>query len=142
MIDLHCHLLPGIDDGAKSLDQALDIARASVNNGIRHAIVTPHLDVGRYENTRSTIGHHLVEFRQALQHADIALEIGMAAEVRIAPEILTLLDQLGTAFGITLLTLAYGGEKTEEGLAFAFSVGAGLAALSLFSASFMSRDDV
>jgi len=110
MIDLHCHLLPGIDDGAKSLEQALAIARASVDNGIHHAIMTPHLDPGRYENTRSSIRHHLVDFRQALQDAHIPLEIGMAAEVRVAPEILTLLDHgevpfLGESDGYQIVLL-------------------------------------
>jgi len=47
--------------------------------------------------------------------------------------------QLGTAFGITLLTLAYGESKTGEGFAFAFAVGAGLAALSVCAAAFMER---
>jgi len=93
MIDLHCHMLPGIDDGAKSLDQGLAMARASVDNGIHRAIVTPHLHPGRYENTRTVIEPHLAGFRQALLDAEIPLEIGMAAEVRVAPEILTLLDQ-------------------------------------------------
>jgi predicted MFS family arabinose efflux permease len=47
--------------------------------------------------------------------------------------------QLGTAFGITLLSLAYGGSKTGEGFAFAFGVGAALAAVSLCAAAFMER---
>jgi protein-tyrosine phosphatase len=93
MIDLHCHLLPGIDDGARSLDQALAMARASVDNGIHRAVMTPHLHPGRYENTASIIRHHLAKFRQALQDAEIPFEISMAAEVRVAPEILTLLEQ-------------------------------------------------
>jgi EmrB/QacA subfamily drug resistance transporter len=50
--------------------------------------------------------------------------------------------QLGTAFGITLLTLAYGGSKTGEGFAFAFGVGAALAAVSLCAAAFMERGRV
>jgi len=43
MIDLHCHLLPGIDDGAKTPADALDMARAAVGNGIVRAVMTPHL---------------------------------------------------------------------------------------------------
>jgi protein-tyrosine phosphatase len=93
MIDVHCHLLPGIDDGAKTLDQSLSMARASVSNGIRHAIMTPHIQPGRYDNTRTLIKASFDSFREALGEAQIPLEIGMAAEVRISPEILTLLDE-------------------------------------------------
>jgi protein-tyrosine phosphatase len=112
MIDLHCHLLPGIDDGAKTLDQALAMARASVDNGIQRAILTPHIHPGRYDNTRTIIEAALGGFRQALQDADIPLEVGMAAEVRIAPEILKLLDEdelpfLGEMDGYKIVLLEF-----------------------------------
>ena len=41
MIDLHCHLLPGIDDGAETLTDALDMAHAAVDNDINYAVMTP-----------------------------------------------------------------------------------------------------
>ena len=63
MIDLHCHLLPGIDDGAKTLDQSLAMAQASVDNGISHAVVTPHLNPGRYENTRTIVQANFISKR-------------------------------------------------------------------------------
>ena len=42
MIDIHCHILPGIDDGAKSMDETLEMARIAVSEGIYHIIATPH----------------------------------------------------------------------------------------------------
>ena len=42
MIDLHCHILPGIDDGAQSLDEALAMAQFYVNDGVTHVVATPH----------------------------------------------------------------------------------------------------
>ena len=42
MLDLHCHILPGVDDGAASLDEALAMARFCVADGITHVAVTPH----------------------------------------------------------------------------------------------------
>ena len=47
MIDLHCHLLPGIDDGPATLEEALEMARIAVANGIVESHVTPHLHPGR-----------------------------------------------------------------------------------------------
>jgi len=43
MIDIHCHLLPGIDDGASTIEQSLELARHAVNDGITHMVVTPHI---------------------------------------------------------------------------------------------------
>ena len=112
MIDIHCHFLPGLDDGAKSLDESLAMARASVGNGIRHAIMTPHIQPGRYENTRTLIEIGFERFRQALEDALIPLKIGMAAEVRVSPEIMGLLEKdelpfLGESDGYRVLLLEF-----------------------------------
>lgn len=93
MIDIHCHLLPGIDDGAKSFDQALLMARAAVADGIRFSVMTPHIHPGRYDNTRIIIERATRDFRRKLRQARIPLQIGMAAEVRLSPEILALLEE-------------------------------------------------
>ena len=54
MIDIHCHLLPGIDDGPPNLEAALALAQALVADGITHVIATPHVFPGRFENRRSS----------------------------------------------------------------------------------------
>ncbi len=90
MIDLHCHLLPGIDDGPATLDAALDLARIAVADGITHAVMTPHIHPGRYDNSVATITPVFDTFQQALHSHRIALEIHLGAEVRIAAEMLAL----------------------------------------------------
>ena len=50
MIDIHCHLLPGLDDGSPTLEHSLDLAQAAVSDGITHALMTPHHMNGRYVN--------------------------------------------------------------------------------------------
>ncbi|SDJ66518.1 tyrosine-protein phosphatase [Microbulbifer yueqingensis] len=90
MIDLHCHLLPGIDDGARDLDQALRLARMAVDDGITHCVATPHIHPGRWDNSLDNISAVFREFRAALEGAGIPLQLGMAAEIRLSEEILTM----------------------------------------------------
>ncbi|WP_207951992.1 tyrosine-protein phosphatase [Pseudomaricurvus alcaniphilus] len=112
MIDLHCHYLPGIDDGAGTMEEALDLARASVANGIHCAIMTPHLHPGRHDNTKAGIARHTTNFRRALKQAGIPLHIGFAAEVRLGAETLSLVESdqvpfLGELDGYKIMLLEF-----------------------------------
>lgn len=112
MFDLHCHFLPGIDDGARDLDEALALARATVDNGVECAIMTPHLHPGRWENFAADVERHAEAFRAALAEAGIPLRIGCAAEVRLSPEIPMLIDRgqvpfLGEMDGYRLMLLEF-----------------------------------
>jgi protein-tyrosine phosphatase len=93
VIDLHSHLLPGIDDGASTIKDAMQLARHAVGDGITHMVVTPHIQPGVYENTLNTIRDVFERFRDALSDADIPLTVAMAAEVRLCPEIMLLLER-------------------------------------------------
>ncbi len=92
MIDLHCHLLPGIDDGARDMRMALDLARASVANGITHAVMTPHIYAGRWDNRLSNLGPVFESFQTALASAQIPLQIYLGGEVHLLPDAFTLMD--------------------------------------------------
>ncbi len=112
MIDIHCHMLPGIDDGAGDMHEALAMARAAYENGIRFSIVTPHIHPGRYENSVQTISSSLAQFKIALSKAGIPLKLGMAAEVRLSPEILPMLERdqipfLGVLDGYRIMLLEF-----------------------------------
>ncbi len=88
MIDLHNHLLPGIDDGAPDLDTALQLARMAVADGITHMVCTPHIHPGRYDNNPQSIQPALQRLQQGLQAAGIPLQIAAAAEVRFGVELM------------------------------------------------------
>ena len=112
MIDLHCHYLPGIDDGSQSMAESLDLARASVADGITHAAMTPHIHPGRYDNIRSSVAMATNEFREALAQAAVPLQVFPAGEVRLTADILDLLEQdelpfLGTLDGYRVLLLEF-----------------------------------
>jgi protein-tyrosine phosphatase len=82
MIDLHCHLLPGIDDGSKSLEQSLDMLRLAVDAGIKKIVCTPHITPGRYNNSFDTIEPVFENLKAAILENAIPIEIGFAAEMR------------------------------------------------------------
>jgi protein-tyrosine phosphatase len=93
MIDLHCHLFPGIDDGPATLAEALAMARLAVAEGITRSVVTPHLHLGRWDNDRARVEAAAAGFRAALAEAGIVLDIGFAAEVRAEYAILQLIEE-------------------------------------------------
>ena len=88
MIDLHCHLLPGIDDGPNTVREAVELCRIAVDNGIALSIVTPHIHPGRWENTRKTIEQQCSNLQQVLIKKGIPLHLGFAGEVRLTERIM------------------------------------------------------
>jgi protein-tyrosine phosphatase len=88
MIDLHCHMLPNIDDGARDLDMALEMARLAVADGITMTACTPHIYPGLFENTVEGIAEAVTGFRKELEKADIPLTITYGADIQITPELL------------------------------------------------------
>lgn len=89
MIDLHCHMLPAIDDGAPEWDTALEMARIAISDGIRFAVCTPHIYPGLYENTAAGIGASVAVFEERLQQAGLTLRLGVGADTHLVPDILT-----------------------------------------------------
>ncbi len=88
MIDLHCHLLPGIDDGPLSLDVSLAMARCAVDDGIGFIACTPHIYPGLYENDRPGIEAAVESLRRALAGAGIPLQLGVGADTHLVPGLL------------------------------------------------------
>lgn len=88
MYDLHCHLLPGIDDGAQTDVEALALARAAVAAGISHSVLTPHFHPGRFDNQVGDTRERAEVFRQQLVDAGVPLKIAVAGEVRAGPEVM------------------------------------------------------
>jgi protein-tyrosine phosphatase len=88
MFDLHCHLLPGVDDGAAEVEDALALARVAIDDGISHMVLTPHVHPGRYDNTRTSLEPHFAAFSARLKEEGLPLTVSLAGEVRLSAEIL------------------------------------------------------
>lgn len=83
MIDLHCHVLPGIDDGPATLEGSLDLARAAERAGLTTLVATPHVS-WRYVNGPKVIREGVDALRRALRAARIELDVRPGAEIAVA----------------------------------------------------------
>lgn len=83
MIDIHCHILPGLDDGAEDLDTSLEMAALAAESGTRILVATPHCNIpNEYMNY---LDEHITQtflgLQQAIQQEGIPLQLAMGMEV-------------------------------------------------------------
>lgn len=92
-VDIHCHCLPGVDDGPATLDDAVALCRALVADGITTAIATPH-QLGRYDrrNAGAEIRAAVAALREALARLAVPLAVVPGADVRVDERLPELLD--------------------------------------------------
>jgi len=89
MIDIHCHMLHGIDDGARSLEDSLAMAELAVAEGITHMLVTPHHKNGKFVNVKSDIVRLTAELQKELDESGIDLTLFSGQEIRINGDLLS-----------------------------------------------------
>lgn len=82
MIDLHSHILRGIDDGARTLEDSIDIARAAVEDGIRVIAGTPHVR-DDYPTDAGVMEYRVAELRHELEQAGIPLDVRPGGEIAV-----------------------------------------------------------
>ena len=83
MIDLHTHILPGVDDGARTLTEAVELASRIVDDGVAAVVATPHVR-DDYPNSAYGIGVAVAELRRALEEDGVRLRVLAGAEVDLA----------------------------------------------------------
>jgi protein-tyrosine phosphatase len=88
VIDLHCHILPGIDDGAADVAVSVAMARAFVADGVTAVACTPHILPGVYHNTGPQIRRAVHDLQQELDAQGIALELVSGADAHVVPDFL------------------------------------------------------
>jgi protein-tyrosine phosphatase len=87
MIDIHSHILPGLDDGAASMEEAVAMARCAAAGGIRQMVATPHVKEGQYPNSREMIVEAMANLRKVLLKKEIRLFILPGAEYSLEPDL-------------------------------------------------------
>lgn len=79
-VDMHSHLIPGIDDGSKSMEESLELVKRLAGFGLKKIITTPHIMSEYYRNTPEIIGMGLEDLRKTVKNEGISIEIEAAAE--------------------------------------------------------------
>ena len=88
MIDLHCHILPGVDDGSSSEEESCRMARLAVESGVTAVCATPHCNVpGCFDNYRTeALEERFLRLARLLRERDIPLRLYAGMEVYVTPE--------------------------------------------------------
>jgi protein-tyrosine phosphatase len=87
MIDLHCHILPALDDGAADLAISLQMADAFVEDGVSAVACTPHILPGLYHNTGPDIIREIRKLQLELDQRGIPLTLTTGADVHMTPDL-------------------------------------------------------
>lgn len=115
LTDIHCHVIPGVDDGARDMDKSVAMLRVMYDEGIRRAILTPHYHKGYMEADIDTIRERFDKLRRVAQGDEKAgrIELYLGCEVYYYPSAISWLedgtvltmagsDYVLTEFGFTL----------------------------------------
>ena len=93
MIDIHSHILPSVDDGAQSLDAALELLTIAQDDGVTTQFLTPHMRDTNYINDPEIILQKYNNFSEIVAEKGYTIKLRLSAEVRVGPEVMTLVQR-------------------------------------------------
>jgi protein-tyrosine phosphatase len=88
MIDLHTHILPGLDDGIETEEEAVEFARMAVADGVQIMVATPHCKDGHWVNDRETVLASVAKLKELLREEGVELAIEPGAEVHLCEDLI------------------------------------------------------
>ncbi|MBI3756324.1 MAG: hypothetical protein HY265_09205 [Deltaproteobacteria bacterium] len=87
MIDMHCHILPGIDDGPATMDESVEMCRMAASDGIKTIVATPHFNPPVYETVSSKMFELINKLSVKIKEQGIDLRVLPGADVAVTPEL-------------------------------------------------------
>jgi len=93
MIDIHSHILPAVDDGAQTIDDALALLKLAQDDGVTTQYLTPHMRPPRYVNEAESLRQAFNAFSNIVADKGFTIKLHLSAEVRVGPEIMPLLQR-------------------------------------------------
>ena len=87
MIDLHTHILPGIDDGVQTIEGSVEFARVAIEDGVKVIIATPHYKEGVWDNHREGILASVATLRERLAQENLSVDLRPGSEVHLCPNL-------------------------------------------------------
>ena len=105
--DIHCHVLPGIDDGSPDVNTSVELIERMKSWGITRIIATPHSTQASFENTPETMGNALALLKQELENRQIEIDITHSSEYRIDEYFITQLNATSSAVGAAAYSLRW-----------------------------------
>lgn len=83
-VDMHCHLIPGVDDGSKSVNETIELLGIMRACGFKKCVITPHFQHLRFANDEADIQHRYEELKAEVANADLGIELaGIGGEYRV-----------------------------------------------------------
>lgn len=112
MIDLHRHLLQGVDDGPSTPEESLELRQIAVTDGITRAVVSPQIHSDCWGRTRQTIEKNCNNLQRVLNQQNIHLQLDFAAEVRLSDWIMRQIENdeipfYGEVDGLSIMPLKF-----------------------------------
>ncbi len=119
MIDIHTHILPGMDDGASDFEESVNMCIQAASDGTKTLILTPHFKSGFLENSRSKILKKTKKLKKRIKKQQIDLTLLPGSEVTLSPDLPVLIEEnrimtLNDGGRYLLLELPYQGVEVEK----------------------------
>lgn len=121
MIDIHCHYLPGVDDGPVDMEESIALLNLANKNGITEVILTPHIHLGVFDNNTTCLLNAFNLLLKQVTACSIPIKLHLGAEVRVSPDIMPLIEQrllpfIGCWYGSDVLLLEMPHSHVPKGI--------------------------
>lgn len=93
LCDIHCHVIPGVDDGAADFEEALKMIKREYQEGVRMIIATPHFRTGMFETPRETVIRRFEQLRQRVREEKCGIELYLGCEFHSNMDMVKYLNQ-------------------------------------------------